>query len=291
MTKSNLVLCVRNVVSSGNGKEFGAEPGPSRFLDVPDRETPHPERHRISRTAFRDEVLKRASTGTVERKTALNKREAFTTGNVLVFVHGYNNKIEDIMERHNLLQAGLGNAGYKGAIVSFDWPSDDSTLNYLEDRRDAKTTAFRLVDDGIKLIAALQKERQKRKCDIDMHLLGHSTGAYVIREAFSDAEQHASISSGNWTVSQIAFIGADISAGSMSNDNSKSQALFRSRGTHHELLQPIRPGAQDIERQASGDRTASGARRPAGGRALEVRRRGLQHALAGPAGTGRGIHW
>ena len=227
MTKSNLVFCVRNVVSNGNGKAFGAEPGPSRFLDVPNGETPHPEEHRISRTAFRDEVLKRADTGTVERKTGPNKREAFTTGNVLVFVHGYNNSIEDIMKRHDLLQAGLGGAGYKGAIVSFDWPSDDSTLNYLEDRRDAKTTAFRLVDDGIRLIAALQKERQRRKCDIDVHLLGHSTGAYVIREAFSDAEQHASISSGDWTVSQVAFIGADISADSMSRDNSKSRALFR----------------------------------------------------------------
>ena len=227
MTRSNLVLCVRNVVSNGNGKAFGAEPGPSRFLDVPDGETPHPERHRISRTAFRREVLKRASTGTVERKTGPNRREAFTTGNVLVFVHGYNNRTEDIMERHNLLQAGLRGAGYRGAIVSFDWPSDDATLNYLEDRRDAKATAFRLVDDGIGLIAALQRERQKRRCDIDVHLLGHSTGAYVIREAFSDAEQHASISSGNWTVSQIAFIGADISASSMSGDSGKSQALFR----------------------------------------------------------------
>lgn len=148
MTRSNLVLSVRNVVSNGNGKEFGAEPGASRFLDVPDGETPHPERHRIRRAAFRDAVLERASNGTVERKTAPNRREAFTTGNVLVFVHGYNNRIDDIMERHNQLQAGLGAAGYEGAIVSFDWPCDDSTLNYLEDRRDAKATAFRLVDDG-----------------------------------------------------------------------------------------------------------------------------------------------
>ena len=72
----------------------------------------------------------------------------YTTGNVLVFVHGYNNRIDDIMERHNLLQAGLGAAGYQGAIISFDRPCDDSTLNYLEDRRDAKATALRLVDDG-----------------------------------------------------------------------------------------------------------------------------------------------
>ncbi len=226
-TLSNLVVCTRNVITTRGRKEFGAEPGGSRFLNVPDGKDPDPERHRVTPTAFREEVLSRASTGSAERKTSPNKRESFTTGDVLVFVHGYNNRIEDVMHRHNLLQDGLRSAGFKGAIVSFDWPSDDSTLNYLEDRRDAKATAFCLVDDGIKLIAALQKHRQRRKCDIDVHLLGHSTGAYVIREAFSDAEQHASITSVNWTVSQIAFIGADISAASMFRDSSKSQALFR----------------------------------------------------------------
>ena len=224
---SNLIVCVRNVVSDGASRAFGAEPGASRFLDVPDGETPHPEKHKIGRTAFRDKVLERAGTGTVERRTVPNRRETLTTGDVLVFVHGYNNRIEDVMRRHDFLQTRLRHAGYRGAVVSFDWPSNDATLNYLEDRRDAKSTALRLVDDGIKTIAALQKDRSRRKCDIDVHLLGHSTGAYVIREAFSDAEQHASVSRINWTVSQIAFIGADISAASMGRENAKSQALFR----------------------------------------------------------------
>ena len=224
---SNLILCVRNVVSDRDAKAFGAEPGASRFLEVPDGETPHPEKHAVSRAAFRDAVLARAGTGTVERKTGPNRRETFTTGDVLVFVHGYNNRTQDVMRRHDFLQARLRHAGYRGAIVSFDWPSNDATLNYLEDRRDAKSTALRLVDDGIRLVVALQKDRSRRKCDIDVHLLGHSTGAYVIREAFADAEQHASLSQANWTVSQVAFIGADVSAASMSADNSKSRALFR----------------------------------------------------------------
>lgn len=39
----------------------------------------------------------------------------------LMFVHGYNkDRGGDIMERHNLLQAGPGNAGYKGATISFN---------------------------------------------------------------------------------------------------------------------------------------------------------------------------
>ena len=46
--------------------------------------------------------------------------------------------------------------------MSFNWASDNSTINYLEDRSDAKTTAHRLVDDVIELIAALQRDRRTR---------------------------------------------------------------------------------------------------------------------------------
>ena len=64
------------------------------------------------------------------------------------------------------------------------------------------------------------------KCDIDVHLLGHSTGAYVIREAFYEASQSRQISRINWNVSQVVFIGADIGYTSMSASNGKSRTLF-----------------------------------------------------------------
>ena len=57
------------------------------------------------------------------------------------------------MKRHRQLKQDLQSVGYKGAVMSFDWPSADSPLNYLEDRHDAKITAMQLVTDGIRLLA------------------------------------------------------------------------------------------------------------------------------------------
>jgi esterase/lipase superfamily enzyme len=70
-------------------------------------------------------------------------------GDILIFIHGYNNSQDIVMKRHRQLKADLALAGWQGAVVSFDWPSADMTLNYLEDRHDAKQTALQLVTDGI----------------------------------------------------------------------------------------------------------------------------------------------
>lgn len=126
------------------------------------------------------------------------------------------------MQRHRRLATDLHNAGFKGVIMSFDWPSADMPLNYLEDRHDAKLTALQLVNDGIRILAA----EQGPDCTINIHLLGHSTGAYVIREAFDDADD-AVLAQIGWVVSQIAFIGGDISSASLSDGNSSSESLYR----------------------------------------------------------------
>ena len=96
------------------------------------------------------------------------------------------------------------------------------TLNYLEDRHDAKQTALQLVTDGITLFA----EEQGTDCTINVHLLGHSTGAYVIREAFDDADD-ASLANNSWLVSQIALIGGDVSSASLSDTTASAESLYR----------------------------------------------------------------
>ena len=63
---ANLVVRVRNIVTSRIGRKFfDAEPGARRFLNVPGGQDPHRATHKVDRTAFRDELLKPASTGTV----------------------------------------------------------------------------------------------------------------------------------------------------------------------------------------------------------------------------------
>ncbi|MGF1640352.1 MAG: alpha/beta fold hydrolase [Rhodospirillales bacterium] len=227
MTPPNFVISVRSVERrKGREPAFGNDPGPTRYLLVPDGETPHPERHRLAASEWLKLVVEEAEVGLrpVEPDSPV---AGYAFGDVLIFVHGYNNSQDAVMHRHNLLQKRLGEHGYKGAIVSFDWPSATSTLNYLEDRSDARATAERLVHDGIAVLARNQLAQDRNRCDIDVHLLGHSTGAYVIRESFYIAEQNRSISRVNWMVSQVAFIGGDIARSSLAASDSKSGSLFR----------------------------------------------------------------
>jgi esterase/lipase superfamily enzyme len=108
-------------------------------------------------------------------------------------------------------------------VVSFDWPSNDFALNYLEDRSDAKQTALRLVDEGIASFAALQRP----DCHINLHVLAHSMGCYVVREAFDDADDRPAIAARNWSVSQVMLVSGDVSARSLGGDSSKSSSLYR----------------------------------------------------------------
>jgi esterase/lipase superfamily enzyme len=142
-------------------------------------------------------------------------------GDILFIVHGYNNSERDVMQRHRIMKSGLVALGFKGVIVSFDWPSDDEALAYLADRHRAKETALKLVSDGI---AALSR-RQTPDCATNIHLLCHSTGAYVVREAFDDADDTA-LKQSSWTVSQILFAAGDVSSASMSDGNPTAASVY-----------------------------------------------------------------
>lgn len=209
---SDYIICLRNVKQG----RFGNDPGKTYFLKISkDADTYKPE-NSISKSDWLKETLKNATSG-------INEITNNDCGDILVFIHGYNNSKKTVLKRHRQISENLKATGYKGAVVSFDWPSNDQALNYLEDRSDAKKTAIKLVDDCIKIFATIQSAN----CEINMHLLAHSTGAYVVREAFDDADDRPRVAAENWTVSQILFIGADISAESLSINNPKSSSLYR----------------------------------------------------------------
>ena len=55
-----------------------------------------------------------------------------------------------------------------------------------------------------------------------MHVLAHSMGAYVVREAFDDADDTADIAQKSWSVSQVMLVGVDVSVASLAAGNPKS---------------------------------------------------------------------
>ena len=207
--KNSYVICTRRL----RKERFEAEPGSARYLRVPDGRDPLPG-DGISRAVWFREVRDRAD-GAADNRID-------PAGDVLVFIHGYNSDQRLVMRRHRRLQADLWVEGFRGLVVSFDWPSASSTLNYLEDRWDAARTAIELVTACAKPLA----DGQRSGCATNVHLLGHSTGAYVIREAFYHARTKGVLHRGDWKVSQIAFVGADISSASLAEGNAVSAAMF-----------------------------------------------------------------
>jgi esterase/lipase superfamily enzyme len=202
------VMSVRAV----KGGEFIADVGPSRFLVVPSGQTPSPS-HSISASAWY-KAVRAASVWTNDNGDA--------RGDILFIAHGYNMSESEVMERHRRLKDDLIAEGFKGVVVSFDWPSDDKSLAYLPDRHRAKITALQLVTDGISYLSG----QQIPSCTINVHALGHSTGAYVLREAFDDADD-TGLPNAGWSVSQIIFAAGDVSSGSMSADDSGAESIYR----------------------------------------------------------------
>jgi len=227
------LISVRRVDQRGR---FEPEPGDETlFLRVPAAQAEYTPAHKVSFERWRSEV----------NEIALRDEESSigSKGDLLIFVHGYNNKRSEILTRTRLLRETLGAEKWDGAVVAFDWPCDRSTLNYLEDRADARDTALRLVRDCILKLGAIQDpedrelwekaglseavRRRTRPCELNIHLIGHSTGAYVIMEAFAQAEAEGTLHRSAWRIGQVAFIGADVSSDSMSASSDWCKPMFQ----------------------------------------------------------------
>ncbi len=202
------------VARSKKNDGFGDEPAASHFVAVPDAATDILFAHKITKNEWRKAVMEEAQGGTPN---------AMTTGDIVFYVHGFNNSQKTVLARHRKIKAGLAAQGFNGAVVSFDWPSASVALNYLEDRDDAKAAAHQLVTEGIAMFARLQEP----DCRVDLHILAHSMGCYVVREAFDDADDRMAVASESWSVSQVMLLAADLSVHSLDADNSKSSSLYR----------------------------------------------------------------
>lgn len=203
---ADFVLSARNVRAG----EFGSEPGPVKYLVVPDGESPQPG-HAIGKAEWFKAV-----------RAAAEDPNDVRQGNVTFFVHGYNNTPDSVISRHRQIRTGISPHGYVGTLVSFDWPSGSEPLAYIEDRVDAKKTALHLVDGGIKpFVAMLEPD-----CRISLHVLAHSMGAYVVREAFDDADDRRVTAAANWTCGQLVFVAADLSSNSLETDDAAGASLY-----------------------------------------------------------------
>ena len=206
---SDFVICARNI----KGGRFASEPAPSTYLVINGDAAPRPGGSQVVTRATWAKQVQAAA------RTAGSKHES----HVLVFVHGYNNPQDIVMERHRRLRDDLAAAHFPGIVVSFDWPAGGVGAFYLEDLADANRSAIQLVSDGIMVLASLQQP----DCTVHVHLLAHSMGAYVTREAFTAADDADDLTGQTWRLSQAMLIAPDISARSLRDEDPRSDGLYR----------------------------------------------------------------
>jgi pimeloyl-ACP methyl ester carboxylesterase len=210
---ADYIICARAI----NGGKFTDEPGPICYLKVPSN-----AKHYDATNIIKDRAVWVAEVQGLADGDE-NPNSIAPTGDVLVFVHGYNNDIASVLTRMRQLRKNLRAEQWRGEIVAFDWPSGNQVLNYLEDRSDAAQVAAELVVRGLVLLS----QAQKADCKTNVHLLGHSTGGYVIMEAFAQSDKKGSLFKADWRVGQVAFIAGDVSQVSLSLSSDWNAPMFR----------------------------------------------------------------
>lgn len=214
---NTFLISTRSLDSAGS---FTNEPGDTTFLRVPPDKKSYSKTEIIAQDRWKKSVIS-AADGEEDEITG-------TTGEILFFVHGYNNDIETVLWRTRTLQRTLNEQDWKGLVIGFDWPSANSTLNYLEDRSDASAVSQRLIEDALQIAVDAQfpTDPKAKACTINIHLLGHSTGAYVIMEAFSNAKKKGSLFRKPWRIGQVVFIGGDVSRDSLTEDSDWASPMY-----------------------------------------------------------------
>jgi len=134
---------------------------------------------------------------------------------LLFFVHGYNNDMEDVLDRAHDLEKRYG-----VEVVPFSWPADGGgivgTASYKADKRDARASAGALeravqkLHDYLRLITEATREDLRRECEaahpdnreardalfarllekrcpFTVNALFHSMGNYLFKQTFKSS--------------------------------------------------------------------------------------------------------
>jgi esterase/lipase superfamily enzyme len=128
-----------------------------------------------------------------------------STKDVLIHVHGFNSSQAGTLSRHRAIEGGLRAQGYKGAVVSYDWPNraKGTPGAYEYDlTKNAPAISRYLVEDAI--LPLLNMSWKPR-----VHLFAHSMGAFVVAHGFMQFGNSFGPGTGPWKVNHIIQASGD----------------------------------------------------------------------------------
>jgi esterase/lipase superfamily enzyme len=197
-------------VRSTSGASFTGALGRIRYLVVPDDAAEPTTAHTTTRSDWVGQVMATFPSGAGGN----------ATGDLLFFVHGFDNGIAAVAARHGEIAKGL--AGKLACtIVSFDWPSAGEPYAYLPDLDVAKLTAVDLVNAGVRPLIAAQTD----DCRVAVHALCHSMGAYVAREALDHADD-GTVTGSDWSLNQLVLVAGDVEAADFVDGNKDTESML-----------------------------------------------------------------
>ena len=109
----------------------------------------------------------------------------------VVFIHGFNVKFKEALKAAAQLKINFKEfrRGRAVNVVLFSWPSDGSAMPYIaykNDRQDARASATAFARSFLKLSAFLKALDPNEECRQKLHLVAHSMGNYVLRNALQE---------------------------------------------------------------------------------------------------------
>ncbi len=193
------LLSVRKIEND----DFTNEPGIPHYLVIPDESKEIETEHILHGTS-----TKTAAQIWIRQLLELNPK------NIVIYIHGYNYSHDQMLLHLRKFNTDLIAHGFDGVVVGFDWSSAKELINYFEDRSDARTSAYNLFKDLAWLFANQQQNIHKPS----LHLLAHSTGAFIVQRAFLLTRNAACTpEEANFKFSNIVFFAGDIALNSIEN--------------------------------------------------------------------------
>lgn len=214
---NSFILCVRDKVSGED--KFGGSFGSVSYLQVPDSENePRPSHKTGGVRQWLDEIVKQANPPGTVLGSELD---------IVFFVHGYNTPPKESLTRQRLVEKELKIRGFQCMVIGFDWPTAGSAALYAYDRFEAQSAASLLVKGGIIPFA----NYTLKDCPINIHVMAHSMGGFVVREAFRAVDKGRNSDLANdWRIGQVVLFAADISSECFALNDTEMVPVFNHCG-------------------------------------------------------------
>ena len=212
---TSFVLCVRDRIF--NEDRFGGRMGSTSYLRVPDDAASPLPSHKLKGVAqWLREVVDHA-----------NPAAAAKWLDIVFFVHGYNTDAREALLRQRLVEEELKRRHFECMVIGFDWPTAGNAAMYSYDRFEAQAAAASLVKGGIIPFARFTL----KDCPVRVHVMAHSMGGFVVREAFRSVDKGRDANLANdWRIGQMVLFAADISSNCFSVGNPDMLPVFRHCG-------------------------------------------------------------